>query len=738
VSVVRRSALTSVVLLLPLLFAPACKTTGPTTQPPELVAPAELADLDDYAAARNAYALLEVGSPEREQLRGRLRDFLIGYLDRALDQQQIDRALDALEQLSGLWTPVELRSPSPDPQISDAALRVYAQVARSGNERPALLALGLAHAFGDAQTKAKAEASFAEVRDWIDRTAEFADDPRFQDILDRLLEDATSILPTPFLNDQLASVYLERYRDAQQRGPLSESRDPRIEFTPYLLARMYLRADDLEGAVAAIDRLQSDPATVALRDLIAAAAATNAESRSPVHLDQLTSEFVPERNSRLPDEIIRQSWGIVANLAARTLKQFPDHGPAHLARARVLRAQQLGEAAIIHYERAFAGKTRATDHEDLYLAWSELAGLYQDALENRAAIDSEAAKQMLARMEDFHERAAELWQHRTIDPSISVAYLTVAAAEFDAGHIDVAEGLLEQAIAIEPHPGALSLLGLIALRRGEFERARERLRNIEGLTFVDQIDRYEWQIDSRIRLGEVELLAGDDTASVNYLSEALSQLNTLLSYPGLADTLRVEFMLRRAQVFFFLGEIDLAMVDYRSAQALAPERSAVYRIPLTFTVVHGHYEQAAEILAAALAQPDSDAELLVYFAMWVVDLADRVGRPRPDAAVEHLRTYAADDKADPWLRRLSRFSLGELGDGELASSAGDARQRSEAFFYEGLRRWRAGSKAAGLELMGKVLEQQMLGDFEYEMAQNYLRWNELPKTARAALTGAKP
>ena len=84
-SVVRRSALTSIALLLPLLFAPACgKTTGPTTQTPELTAPAELTDLDDYAAARNAYPLLEVGSAEREQLRERLREFLVGYLDRAL------------------------------------------------------------------------------------------------------------------------------------------------------------------------------------------------------------------------------------------------------------------------------------------------------------------------------------------------------------------------------------------------------------------------------------------------------------------------------------------------------------------------------------------------------------------------------------------------------------------------------------------------------------------------------
>lgn len=732
-AVVRRSAFTTLALLVPLFFAPACANTkGPSTAAPALVAPDQIVDLDDYEAARNAYALLEVGDPDRLALRARLRDFLLGYIDQAVERQQVASAVHALEQLAGLWTPVELRSPSPDSELRGAAMRVYAVVARSGDERPALLALGLAHAFGDGKSKLETEASFAEVREWIERTTEFNDDPRAYDLLERLLEDATSLLPTPFLVDQLAGVYLARYRAVQQQGPLSGTRDPRIEFTPYLLVRLHLCADDLDAAIAIVDRLESNKATVALRDKIVAAAAP--DPRSPADLDSLMREFVPEVETRLPREIIRQSWVIVDNLARRTLARFPDHPPAHLARGRVLRANSLVEAAIIHYERAFTGKIRASDHEDLYLAWSELAGLYQSALQIRTETDLPAAVQMLERIEEFHARAAVLWQHRAIQPSITIAWMTVAAAEFYAGHVASAEALLERTIAIEPHPAALSLLGLIALRRGELERARERLRGIEGLVFTDQIDRYEWQIDSRIRLGEVELLAGDDAASAGHLRDALRQLNTLLSYPGLGEMLQVEFKLRRAQVFFFLGEIDLAMADYRSAQALAPARGSVYDAPLIFTVVHGHFEQAVEIFSASLG---ADPELRVYFAMWVVDLANRVGRTPPPDAVAYLRSYVATDKADPWLRRLARFGLGELGDGELQSAATDARQRSEAFFYEGLRRWRSGSKAAGIELMAKVLEQQMLGDFEYEMAQSYLRFNDLPKTARAALTGSQ-
>lgn len=734
----RRAALITIALLVPLVFVPACKTNGPGTQAPALVAPDRIGDLDDYTDARNAYALLEVGEPGRIELRAQLNSFLIGYLNHALDEDRTAAAVDSLEHIAGLWTAAELRALSPDPKISKAAMRVYSTVAPAGDERPALLALALAHAFGDAATQTRVAANFDTLRDWIERTSEFGTDPRFNDVLDRMLEDVSSILPSPFLVEQLSSIYLERFRAAQKAGDLSEASDPRIAFTPYLLARLYLRADDLDGAIAAIDRLESDAPTKALRELIALANDPGDSARSPADIDQLIHEFVPEPGNRLPDEIVRQSWGIVDNLARRTLLRFPDHPPAHLARGRVLASQQLDEAAIVHYERAFAGKTRATDREDLHRAWSELAELYQRALEIRAETDPRAAAAMLERVEDFHARAADTWPQRAIEPAITLAWMTVAAAEFDAGRISQAEALLKQAIEVEPHPAALSLLGLIALRSGELDKARARLRRIEGLSFEDQLARYEWQIDSQIRLGEVELLAGDAAASVEYLRAALSQVNTLLSYPGLADSLRVEFILRRAQVFFFLGEIDLAMNDFRSAQSLAPERSSVYSLPLIFTVVHGHFDEAAEVLSAALADQDgasdSDAaDLRVYFSMWVVDLANRVGRPVPADAKAYLESYATSKDGDPWLRKLARFGLDELGDGELAAAASDPRQRSEAFFYEGLRRWRSGSKASGLDLLAKVLEQRMLGDFEYQMAQSYLHWNELPKTARAAL-----
>jgi tetratricopeptide (TPR) repeat protein len=726
----------SFAVLAALSVATGCtKTTGTSTELPLLHAPETIEDLDDYAAARNAFALLAVDDPARPAARVKLRTYLIGYIDHALADAQTQAAVNGLEQLAGLWLAHELRSLEPDPKLADAAERVYAAAAASGQERPALLAVGLAQAFGDADGRARAEASYAQIAEWLLRTDDFPTEARVVVDIDRVLEDITAHFPSPYLVDALADVYLLRFRTAQRTPSLSGSGDPRIPFTGYLLARLYLRADDLEQAVAALARIEGGEPTDDLRASIAAVEEAGRTGKSPEAIDQLLREFTPQPGDRLPPEIVLQSWGIVDNLARRCLARFPDHPPAVLARGRVLRAHNYVDAAIILYERSFAGKIRPTDREDLHQAWSELAELYQLALEGHAdsgnGNGSKDLLDMLARVERFHARANEVWPQRPVEPDIALAWMTVALAQFNTGHIAEAEALMEKTLVLEPHPAALALLGTIALRRGDYEDARAHLTRLGKLSdrFGDEIDRYDWQTNSKIGLAEVELFAGNREAGVTQLREALRQLNTLLSYPGLSAPLRAEFSLRRAHVFFLLDEVELGMHDAREAQQLAPERNDTISDPLMFTVVHGHLAEATELLAIALGRDDI-GELGIYYALWVSDLSERLGKPVPDPAREHLRQFAANSSATAWQRKLASYGLGELSYDDLAKLASDPRERSELYFYEGLRRWRSGSHESSLEFMRKVIEQQMMGDFEYQMAQSYLRWNELPKTAR--------
>ncbi|NVB42057.1 hypothetical protein G6O69_29805 [Pseudenhygromyxa sp. WMMC2535] len=721
----RRPLLLTLALL---LAAPACtKTHAAGTHAPSLQVPAEIDDLGDFEAARNAYALLDPADASRAALREKLIDYLAGYVDEALDEDRDDAAVGALEQLAGLWLPRELAEPKPNPKAAAIGRRVYGQVAQSGDEGSALLALAFIEVFGDAEARAQAQADYTLLQDWLERTGAFGTDPRYGDVLERLLEGASAVFPSPFLTEALADTYLERHRAAQREG----SRDPRVIYTGYLVARAHLRADDPQAAVAAIDRLEVDESTRALRDLIADA--TRADARSSADLVQLIHEFTPEPGGGLPEEIVAQSWGIVDNLSRRALARDPGDPPANLARGRVLRALNLHEAAIVHYERAFAGKSRASDRNDLHRAWSELAELYQLVLEREGARGADEAAQTLARVEDFHARARDTWPQQPVEPGLPMAWMTVAVAEFDAGYVDEAQRLLEEAVALEPQPMALSLLGTIAARRGEFNTARATFERILALPFSDQLERYDWQIRANVQLADIEVLAGRPQAAEAPLREALSQLNTLLGYPGLADFVRVEFLTRRVTVFFSLGEIDLAMKDYRAAHSLAPDSVGIYGDAMTFTFVHAHLDEAREIFMDALASEGSNDELEVYFSLWVADLAARLKQPDAgEEALARLRSYADDASNDAWQRKLALHGLGELDGDALIAAAGEPRQRSEAHFYAGLAQWRGGQHDASLEHMREVIAAGMLGDFEYQMAQRFLQWKELPESPRRA------
>ncbi len=722
-------ALSAPLLALSLLALPACGHRSDSSSPPAIDVPAELRSLDDYALARNAYELLPLGSPERAALRERLQTYLIGYLDEALSKQEPELAVEALEQMVGMWVPSELRSPAANPELAAAARRIYDATAPTGDERPATLGLFVEQAFGTAEQREHAEKAFGQLRDWIERGRGFSPDPSFYDELERLLEDVSGVFPSPWLVDTLADLYLERFREAQKHQNRLGRGDPRAPFTPYLLARLYLRADRIEEGVEALDRLELDTASKTLRDMLADAADPN--MRSPLALDQLEMEFEPTPDTELPPEILRQSWGIVDNLARRTLARFPDHAPADLARGRVLRAEGLFQAAIFQFERALAGKNRTTGHANLHRAYEELAELYQAVLEQTADRDPDEATEMLARIEDFHRRAAEVWPQRPVEPGLSIAWLTLAHAWFQAGQITQAEQLLERSLEIEPQPGALLLLGTIAMRRGEFDEASKWFARLDELPFEDQLARYDWEIRSAMQQGETDLLGGEREQAVAHLREALRSLDMLLSYPGLDDPLRVEFLTRRSRVHFWLGDNAAAMEDFREAKLLAPARLTVYATPLIFTVTHGQLDEAREIYEAALANDAVDEDLRVYFSLWMIDLAERLGQAPPEQAKQTLRDYVAGGH-EPWPTKVARYGLGELDFDALIEAADDPRERSEAYFYEGLRRWRSGKHDAGIELMRKVLDANMMGDFEYEMAQSYVLWKELPATARAA------
>jgi hypothetical protein len=154
---------------------------------------------------------------------------------------------------------------------------------------------------------------------------------------------------------------------------------------------------------------------------------------------------------------------------------------------------------------------------------------------------------------------------------------------------------------------------------------------------------------------------------------------------------------------------------------------------MLFAGGHGYYQQALEVFERAMAQVEMDPSLRLYFSLWMMDLAQRQGFPAPAAATTYVERY----RGDAWHVALAEHAMGKRSYKKLLASAKGSGHRAEAHFYEGLRRWRDGDTDGGLELMRKVLETGMMSFFEYEMAQNYLSWKDLPRTARSPLTGTR-
>ncbi|MGB1699840.1 MAG: tetratricopeptide repeat protein, partial [Nannocystaceae bacterium] len=548
---------------------------------------------------------------------------------------------------------------------------------------------------------------------------------------ERTLEEVAALFPSPWIVDRLMEMYLRGYESAKELRDQSFLTDPdsqhRLAFTGYLIARTLLRADRLDEAATALDNYASDPASKELRDVIDRA---SNGPRTTAALEELARYFRPGEDDGLPPHAVRQGWGIVEMLALRMLREDAKSPAGHLFMAEVLMRRGLNAAALLRY--------RATleSGQQIFEAWTAVAMLEQEELERVASEDPDAALLVLTRLEAFHREAMEIFKDRPVQPGLPRAYVTVGESLYDAGDIDRARTLLEDSLALEPQPRAVDLLGTIALKEARYSDAYSSYESLLVLPFEDQYARLRWSIRANSQIGEIAVWLGDEQRARESLRSALETLNLVLAQPNLDEFLRAFWLTERARVLFFAGETRLAMQDFRDAVSTAPERPLTYAEPLILAVSYGLMREASEIFAQAMRH-DLPPPLKLYFALWVHDLALRQGVTPPATASDFIDGF----RDDGWVGHLASHARGELSSADLFARATDRGQRAEADFYEGLKAWRTGDRTTSLAKMVKVIESGMMSFFEYEMAQNYLRWSELPterRTPRAQAPGRPP
>jgi lipoprotein NlpI len=77
-------------------------------------------------------------------------------------------------------------------------------------------------------------------------------------------------------------------------------------------------------------------------------------------------------------------------------------------------------------------------------------------------------------------------------------------------------------------------------------------------------------------------------------------------------------------------------------------------------------------------------------------------------------------RSDAWWGHLSRFGVGQIDYTALTKLAKTRGERTEADFYEGVRRIGAGDLAGARTLLQKVMDSMMVGFYEFQMAQELL------------------
>lgn len=720
-------------LLAAFLVAPVVGCAHRKTEPAVVpIAPPVVGSLDDLEVALNSYVLLPDDHPSRPAHLAALRDYLVGYLEGAIARGDEGEAEAALRYALALYTAADLRSAEPVPKLAAAAHDLYRRTARRGDEGPSMLALAVEQRFGDQAARERAVTDWESLEQWLIDNGPFASEPLLaHEDLERALETVAASFPTPFVVQRLADLYVARYEAATRAhargGGLGSTSGRRIEITGYLLMRLYLRADDPEGAIAAMRRVEGDESVTKLRAIVEDAFAGH---RSAQSLLSLAQQFVPEDDAEPSLPYVIQSWGIIDNLGRRALARFPKDPHAHILRAQVLRREGLDAAALHHLRRSIDLK------DDVYEAWQGVAELEQRQLAELARRDLPAALARLPELEELHRRAMKLWRDRPVRPGLPDAYFAVAEGLYQAGRADEAQALLDKGMAIEILPQALDLLGTIDVKRGRFEAAQGHYDELVRLPQAEPDDALRWEARARGQLGEIALRRGDTDVSVKQLRMALRQTNELLTRPAMELREQADRHLDRGRLLFFLGEVDLALDDFELAAELAPEHVKVYAEPMLQLVSYGYYREARTVFLRALEESALTDGLKLYFSLWVDELAQRQGLPPDHEAARFLEAYAARSGDDGWGRKLARHARGDLSYQALLDGASDQGERAEAFFYEGLRRWRSGDRDAGKKLLSQVVASNLMGFFEYDMAQAYLEWDDVPTRARPPLRGA--
>jgi tetratricopeptide (TPR) repeat protein len=683
-----------------------------------------LDDDDDLRRARQLWEALPLDDGARP---GRRRELVEAYrarIDAALARDDRADAFERFQEAIGLWDAAELQDERKAPQdlamLAPVAKKLYELFAPTGQDIEAVTGLVVLMA-AEPQRAAEYQAIFADIAAYSDELAVSIDGPgaaRKRPI--EMLEKVTAQFPLPWAGLTLARLYLERHDafvTAIQKRESTESLASHGEsllIPAWNLVRVYVRIGRLDAAVAELAKLDGkvgeDPE---LREALEKALAPEATGQA---WTRLLERLAGAGRGAEDEEMFRR----IAVEGARRLPRA--HEPVFLAGYFAFRQERIPLAIRwLEADLPLAPKGKEADTYQL-LGIAYLQRMNDYLVSERV----DAARAQLTALETFHQTALTK-VGKPLEPSLRKAFVTMGRGLYSQGRID--DALVELRRAQAPATGAevddkatraeaTEWLGHIALKRGQPLQAAKLYQ--EAVAFERETPLEKLVDTARLRrlAGEAYLVAGDRRQAAPLFQNALDEWEQVLR-AQITPGQRADALLERGRLLQLVGEREAAVSSMLEAVEVASlvGMQGTYGDVIAFLVVRGAYDAAVDVYLRAIAERGATEYLKIYPSLWIVMAARVNGALPPPMAAEYL----ASRRGTRWYHDLARYASGELAFGDLEKRADTRGKRAEAYFYEGLRRYGEGDAKGGEHFMQLVVQTEMFGFYEFDMASWVLR-----------------
>jgi tetratricopeptide (TPR) repeat protein len=693
-----------------------------TTIAPQPPAPTVITNAT-FGDAWRRFQAMPLGHADREPLRARLVEHLIakGAVEDGDDRYL--RLIEHFHAVTSLYAPQEIADGLLPAGLEASARALYEAGQPRGDEARVLASLLVLRSLRAKDPEPGR--MYDKIKEWSfeSRAALSAPLERFQEGLIEVWDEHARLTPTPEVLATLTRLYVERrdelialFQGGARGLPDSPAMFEGVRDTAISVAAVYLRQGDVTGAVAHVKALGSLVGT---------------EARFTELLESAQEESVDGASSMLELIRIYQEGGVfdVAQALALTgLRQRP-YEPAFAVRlARIAAERGDIENALGWYAEAIR---LAPDERMVYdeildvLSGMMEQGLFGANVEETRVVGTRAAQIL--------EQRLERWPNPAPPVKPEELYLALGVAEMNAGHPDEAERRLRQALAANEAVAGHLQLGFLLGRVG---RSKEAAASYERA--LQLIDARETDPDAPRRaevlesLGDAFRFSGETNKAIDAYTKGLAVWDTSLG--RLKGTRMGIAQLRRGVLLGRLHKAQDARSAFEKAMELAPDVRETYATILVHLLVsEPDAAFAHRVFRHAQNQMSLAPEWKVYFALWLQAIAQRSG-----VAPEHdvSQVLAELSLGDDWSAKLAQFALTKLSYDQLLAAASDVGQRTEAHFYESMRRLGAGDTTGARETLERVMQAQMVSFYEFAMAQELLVLAS--GEARAAPASAAP